>query len=109
VPIGLTPQPSPDHRLEGRDVDRPEDLRERALGERPGPGEAQRCDDIRGEVPAEIDDPLEAAHAGHGRQDEQRQDGRERMSLALGASRVGDLAEEIGQTERRVHAENSRV
>jgi hypothetical protein len=32
VVIGLVPQPSADRRLEGVDVDRPKDLRERALG-----------------------------------------------------------------------------
>ena len=73
--MGQGLEPLVDDRLEGVDVDGTKDLRERALGERLGPREAEGDNDVRRQITAEIDDALESAHPGEHRQDEKRQDG----------------------------------
>ncbi len=62
MPVGQSLKPSADNRLEGVDVDGTEDLRERALGKRLGPHEAEGSDHVWWQVSAEIDNTLESAH-----------------------------------------------
>ena len=48
--------------LFGCDVDRPQDVRECALGERLGSREVESSDDLSGQIPSEIDNALQPAH-----------------------------------------------
>jgi hypothetical protein len=93
VTVSLRLEPSADRRFKSLDVDRPQNHRERTLGQGLGPSETQARNDLGRKVPPEIDHALEPAHAGHHCQNQQRQDGRKRVSLAFGPTRIWDLLE----------------
>jgi hypothetical protein len=91
--------PGTEGRLEGVQIDGPEDRGEGGLGRRLLAAEAQSMGEAGAVVAAELGDGLQALHAGEHGDDGEGEDRGQRMDAAAGFAGIGDGGEESNERQ----------